>query len=255
MRRGRYGAPIVDSAEQLLGQATRREFLRAAATGGCALLLPGVFAACANDTPAGPGPGGTPEVVTLDFGDERDVGVLNYAYALEQLQAAFYEEVLARSGAALSDAERATVADIRDHELLHRELLRAVLGPSAIATLSTTPAFAEIDFASRDAVLATARSFEDLSVAAYNGVAQYLRVDANLALVAKMASVEARHAATVRDLLSPDAATPADAFAPLAYDDALDAPDVGEAVASYVAQRLLIANKPAFVRSPAPSGA
>jgi hypothetical protein len=50
--------------------------------------------------------------------------------------------------------------------------------------------------------LATARTFEDLGVAAYNGAGKLL-VNANFLLAAgKIVSVEARHAALIRDLIS-----------------------------------------------------
>ncbi len=61
----------------------------------------------------------------MDLGS-GDVGVLNYAYALEQLEAAFYYQVLA--GAHFSGApadEQAILTDIMNHEVIHHDFLRA----------------------------------------------------------------------------------------------------------------------------------
>ena len=51
-----------------------------------------------------------------------------------------------------------------------------------------------MDFNSRDSVLKTARTFEDLGVAAYNGAGQLLERGEYLLLAGKIVSVEARHA-------------------------------------------------------------
>ena len=60
-----------------------------------------------------------------------------------------------------------------------------------------------IDFTSRMSVLTAARNFEDLGVAGYNGAGPRLRLAEFLTIAGKIVSVEARHAATLRDLLDP----------------------------------------------------
>src|SRR3546814_727321 len=128
-----------------------------------------------------------------------DIAILNYAYALEQLEAAFYTEVVTNPYGSISDWERTLMMDIRDHEIAHREFFKAALGQQAIASLKFD--FSAINFSNRDSVLATAKTFEDLGVSAYNG-AGWLIADVNyLALAGKIVSVEARHAALVRDLI------------------------------------------------------
>jgi hypothetical protein len=52
-------------------------------------------------------------------------------------------------------------------------------------------------------VLGTAKTFEDLGVAAYNGAGQLLSEGKNLLQAGRIVSVEARHAAIIRDLLQP----------------------------------------------------
>lgn len=132
-----------------------------------------------------------------------DVGVLNYAYALEQLEAAFYVQVVTAANFATifpDPTERLYMADIRDHEVAHREFFKTALGANAIPGL--TPNFSTIDFTSRAGVLAQAKAFEDTGVSAYNGAGKLL-TDANYLTVAgKIVSVEARHAALIRDLIS-----------------------------------------------------
>lgn len=177
--------------QQLASVTSRRRFLQwAGVTVGVALV-----AGCDDDGLTGP--------TRATFGT-GDVGILNYAYALEQLEAAFYTRVVATPYTGISGAELAILTDIRDHEIVHREFLKTALGPAAIGTLAFD--FTSVTFSSRGSVLGTAKVFEDLGVGAYNGAGQLL-ADANLLLVAgKIVSVEARHASAIRDLLNPGSA-------------------------------------------------
>ena len=129
-----------------------------------------------------------------------DVGILNYAYALEQLEAAFYTQVITTLYSGISAAEQALLTDIRDHEVAHREFFKAALGSNAIPALEVD--FTSITFSSRDSVLATAKAFEDLGVTAYNGAGKLIVDPGYLTLAGKIVSVEARHAALIRDLIS-----------------------------------------------------
>jgi hypothetical protein len=130
-----------------------------------------------------------------------DVGVLNYAYALEQLEAAFYTQVVATPYQGMSGYERSVLHDIRDHEVAHRAFFAKALGRRRIPNLK--PNFSAINFASRQSVLSTASTFEDLGVAAYNGGGAAIRNPAYLAAAGSIVSVEARHAAILRDLIDP----------------------------------------------------
>ena len=58
---------------------------------------------------------GINEALAADLGS-GDVGVLNYAYALEQLEAAFYTQVVSSPYSGISDAELGVLTEIRDHE-------------------------------------------------------------------------------------------------------------------------------------------
>ncbi len=146
----------------------------------------------------------TTPMTSVDLGS-GDVGILNYAYALEQLEAAFYTQVIATPYTGITDAERTLLTEIRDHEIIHREFFKAALGTSAIPGLEVN--FAAINFTDRASVLGTAKTFEDLGVSAYNGAGKLIKDVNYLLLAGKIVSVEARHAAAIRDLLMPKTAS------------------------------------------------
>ena len=101
-----------------------------------------------------------------------DIGVLNYAYALEQLEAAFYTMVADHPYRGASQSEVDVLAQIRDHEIAHRDFLKEALGSKAIPSLKVD--FSAVNFHSRASVLKTADTFENLGVAAYNGAGHLL---------------------------------------------------------------------------------
>ncbi|HET7457742.1 MAG TPA: ferritin-like domain-containing protein [Gemmatimonadaceae bacterium] len=189
---------VLGTPEELWQPATRRGFLKLLGVGGTVVLLPSMFAACNSDKSTGIGSlgGGA----TLDL--STDTGILNYAYALEQLEAAFYVAAVgASSFGSLSAAEQELVADVRNHEVIHREFFKAVLGSSAIGALKTNSTTVTAALSSRANMLATARKLEDTGVAAYNGAGKYLKTADYLVVAGKIVSVEARHAAAFRDVL------------------------------------------------------
>ena len=191
----------------LVTNANRRQFLRVGTltVAGAGLLLMG----CNDEDDMVPTMSGK---VNLGSGD---TGILNYAYALEQLEAAFYAEVIKGSYFANASAEEKTImGDLEKHERAHREFFKAALGTNAIAGLEVD--FSSIDFSNRNSVLGAAKTFEDLGVAAYNGAGQFLESADLLLIAGKIVSVEARHAAAIRDLINPGSAD-------FAGDDLIDA--------------------------------
>lgn len=131
-----------------------------------------------------------------------DIGVLNYAYTLEQLEAAFYTKVSEMPYSGMSSEEEMILEDLRKHEVVHVDFLKAALGKDAIRKLTFD--FSSVDFTSRDSVLGTAKTFEDLGVAAYNGAGQLLMSGDLLLIAGKIVSVEARHAAAIRSIFDHD---------------------------------------------------
>ena len=188
---------LFDTPEQK--NPSRRKFF---AYAGVAGLTATFVASCSKlgIPPLGGGkhqPGGTATSVDLGSGD---IGILNYAYSLEQLEAAFYTAVIEVPYLGITDLEWSRLQDIRDHEIAHREFFKTALGSNAIAELKLD--FSSINFFSRDSVLGTAKAFEDLGVSAYNGAGSLISSPDYLTLAGKIVSVEARHAAFIRDLIS-----------------------------------------------------
>jgi len=171
------------------GLSRRRFFGLAGGIAGAGLVL-GAAGCKNNDDENG---------INLGSGD---VGILNYAYALEQLEAAFYVQVIKTPYNNISAYELSLLTDIRDHEIAHREFFKAAIGSSnAIPGLEVN--FTSINFADRTSVLGTAKAFEDLGVSAYNGAGKLIASADYLTLAGKIVSVEARHAALIRDLITP----------------------------------------------------
>ena len=186
------GGEELQFLDRLARTTGRRTFLQWAG-----ITIGVVALGCSDDD----GPGSDPGSGDVDLGT-GDTGILNYAYALEQLEAAFYIAVVAAPYAGITAAETEMLTEIRDHEVIHRDFLGAALGSARIPNLEVT--FASVTLSSRDSVLGAARTFEDLGVSAYNGAGQLLTTPANLVNAGRIVSVEARHAAAIRDLIVPN---------------------------------------------------
>src|SRR3712207_6129384 len=188
---------------RLRSEGSRREFMRLAGLLGGGLVLAGCSDGdddCDENVTA---PGCIGAGLTLSFA--QPVGVLTYAFALEALEADFYTRV--SGGSAFTGAELTMMQEIRDHELAHREFLRAAITANGGTVPTLTPQYGSLNINDRAAVLAAARTFEDLGVAAYNGAGRYLTATAALPLLTiagKIVSVEARHASAIRDLIAPN---------------------------------------------------
>jgi hypothetical protein len=240
-RTGKETPTLLDELAQK--EFNRRKFLRFSGFVGASAIVLGSagLAGCGRDDDGG----GVDTGVNLGSGD---IGVLNYAYALEQLEAAFYTQVMASPFSGMTALETEYLKDIRDHEIAHREFFKAALGTSAIQALQVD--FSSINFGSRDNVLATAKTFEDLGVAAYNGAGKLIASPDYLTLAGKIVSVEARHAALIRDLISNG--TFADLTSLTAFganntnglDGAMAPPDVLAIASTYVKTKLNASNLP-----------
>jgi len=177
----------------------------------------------------------------IDLGKD-DIGILNYAYALEQLEAAFYTQVILTPYSGISDGEKALLTDIRDHEIAHREFFKTALGGSAIPGLEVD--FKTVDFTKRDSVLATAKTFEDLGVSAYNGAGKLIKMADYLVLAGKIVSVEARHAAYIRDLISNGSFADTTVIDAMGLDKAMMPMDVLAAAAPFIKTKINASNLP-----------
>jgi hypothetical protein len=168
---------IAEASHQRQLALSRRGLLAAAAAGAGALLLGGSEARAASGLSG------------------NDVAILNYALVLEYLQASFYTEA-ERSGA-LSGKTAQAAKVVGATERAHVKAFQKLLGSKAVKR----PLF---DFQgvteAQQAFLRTAVAFEDLAVAAYKGQAPKLQSSAVLAAAVGIHSVEARHAAWMREL-------------------------------------------------------
>ena len=213
---------VVDASPKNSNKNSRRKFIKLGGLGiaGSSFLLYG----CSDDDMFNPGgdvggpdpvdpvePVEPPVDAVFDLGS-GDLGILNYAYALEQLEAAFYTAV--RGGdyyAGAPQEEKDLMDDLYNHEVIHREFFRTAI---AAATVDTPEAMlpdlefdlSSVDLSSRDQVLATAMALEDTGVGAYNGAGDRIADPAYLLLAGKIVSVEARHASAIRSLINPDSA-------------------------------------------------
>jgi hypothetical protein len=188
---------IIGTSDQLVQATTRRRFLGLLGVAGSIVFLPSLFTACGDGGITDPLT--DPANYTLDL--TSDTGILNYAYALEQFEAAFYTAALTSPGfAQLSTTEQEVFTDLQKHEVLHREFFKAVLGARAIPTVAFNAITVASLMADRATLLRRAQLLEDTGVSAYNGAAKYLIEPANLLVLGKIVSVEARHAAAIRDI-------------------------------------------------------
>ncbi|MBC7874355.1 MAG: ferritin-like domain-containing protein [Ferruginibacter sp.] len=216
---------------------SRRRFL--GYSGAAALAMAAVVSSCNkddDDTPPG----------AIDLGS-GDVGILNYAYALEQLEAAFYIKVLTAPYSGGSAAELALLADVRDHEIAHREFFKNAI-PAASRIQDLTPDFSSIDFTNRASVLGAAKAFEDTGVSAYNGAGKLISQTATgmtyLTLAGKIVSVEARHAAYIRELITPGSFADSTAINAQGLDLVATPPQVVVIANTYLITKISASNLP-----------
>jgi hypothetical protein len=174
---------VMESNARSVAHLSRRKFFSYAGAASVVML-----AACDKNN--------EDDGVNLGSGD---IGILNYAFALEQLEAAFYTKVVESFYTGATNDEKTFLTDIRDHEIAHREFFRNAIGGAKIPDLEVD--FSTINFTSRDSVLGTAKAFEDLGVTAYDGAGYLLKDAGYLLLAGKIVSVEARHAALIRELI------------------------------------------------------
>lgn len=147
--------PLLAPAAGCTGAGTSTRLLAlvlicAGATAGASAL---VLAGCGKDD-SSPG--------TIDVG-AGDAGILNYAYALERLEAAFYAQV--KTGTyytSASAAEKRIFDDLAGHEAIYRAFLMAAISANGFTPLQNlTPDFSSITFSDRASVLQAAQTFED----------------------------------------------------------------------------------------------
>ena len=139
---------------------------------------------------------------TLTF-EANDIGILNFALLLEELEAAFYPAAIS-SGKITDSKELDYLEALGDHEAAHVDFLRNVLGSEVAfetSDLSLNQQGLSALLTDRDKILNTAVTLEDLGVHAYNGAGPSLTNPTYILAAGSIVSVEGRHAAGVRGLL------------------------------------------------------
>ncbi len=124
-----------------------------------------------------------------------DVDILNFALTLEYLEAAFYAEALSKG--ALKGPTLAFAKVVAKDEAQHVAFLKGALGMHAVKK----PTF---DFKGTTGAMksfqATATVLEDTGVSAYAGAAPMISNKKTLSAALSVHSVEARHAAWIRNI-------------------------------------------------------
>ena len=146
---------------------------------------------------------------TLTF-NANDVGILNFALLLEELESAFYAAVI-KSGKIRDRKELDYMRALGAHEAAHVSFLRQVLGNKTLfktQDLSFNRTGLAAILSDRNKILNTAVALEDVGVHAYNGAGPSLTNPTYLLAAGSIVAVEARHAAGVRGLLNRPATEP-----------------------------------------------
>lgn len=159
---------------------SRQQLLERAAVAVGAAGAAGTLAASSADSASSP---------------DQDTRILNFLLLLEFLQEDLYSEALA-AGNLSGELER-FARECGEHERQHVSSLRSELGPQARGR----PTFRFGDALTREGRFAAAAlTLEETAVAAYIGQAANLTPERRVA-VARIVSVEARHAAWIRDFV------------------------------------------------------
>jgi len=177
----------------------RRGFLWVSAASAASVGL--IAAGCSTTTPQPIV--ADPHQLVLPTGDK---GLFYYTYLLALGKSNLYQKVADSPPSDLPAAERMLFSHMRDHEVVHRELLRYLIDTTrANPVLPNDFVFdlSSFSLTTRAGVLAAAKKLEDLAAAAYPPILPLFSSSAFRNLLLKMSTVQARHAAAVRDLLIP----------------------------------------------------
>lgn len=197
---------------------SRRQFLQlAGGIAGAGLLI----SSCKKVTPA-----------STIFVGSGDRALLNYLLIVAEVQTNFYTQAAHTEYYGCTAMELEFLKDLRDEHLAHKEWLKAILTTGAIPDIVTD--LSAVTFADRNSTLNHAIVFEDIATGAYNGALQYFSDTSYISALSKIASVEGRHAAYVRDVLTPNSFGDSTVISTSGLDQALTPKTVMTLLAPYI---------------------
>jgi rubrerythrin len=158
-------------------------------------------------------------------GGGGDVEILNFALTLEFLEAAYYEQALAKTS--LSSEAKSLATEIQGNEAAHVEALTVTINDLGGKPVAAPGVDFGKAFANEKSFLELAQTLEDTGVSAYNGAAPQIESKEVLGAAGGIVQVEARHAAAIRLLRGENPA-------PMGFDETLTQDEVLEAVEPFV---------------------
>ena len=226
MTNSREDAALDSGAQGVKSPARRQFFALATAVGGVA------FAGAIYK------PAHADIVATLGKIFYLDPTVLNFAFAIEELESDFFARATSTRGyTQLSGAESAALSLMGSQDTAHKELLykfRDAIGAKDAGSFETLNAsesrrpriftYPELD--SREALLKTALDIKENALFTYHGAVGLLGNKSLLLTAVAIAGIEGRHAVMLRDALG---LTPI----PTPYEGAISATVAGNRFARY----------------------
>lgn len=186
--------------------SSRRRLLKAVGATGAAGLFAAVLSACGSSGGPKPTRGGSNPNTGAGVGTDRygrgDLGIAIFAMTVEYIEVDFYEQALESGKLTGQAAEiaRAFGEQEREHERALAEVVRTLGGDPPARSKPNFP------LQSSEAILRFALDIEGIGAAALLGQAGRIENKEFLAAALAMHSVEARHVATIAELLGEDPA-------------------------------------------------
>lgn len=167
-----------------------------------------------------------------------DPTVLNFAFAIEELEADFFSRAFRTAGfGALSAAEQNAFSTFASQDESHKELLSALRGPFNAKNSGTFETYNAFEsrrprfftypkLSSRDELLKTALDIKENALFTYHGAVGLVKNKKLLGVAAAVAGVEGRHVAVLRDMMGMDPV-------PAPFEGAITAALAGRKFAEY----------------------
>ena len=185
--------PRAGSRDDARPVPSRRDFLRYLGVGGAGLLAMPLLSAC-NSEPIDP-------ALRASIDLRSDSGAMNFASLIQQVQYQFYATSFAvyQGYVGATALEFTVIQRLWTHHSGVLQLFRRATPEPVSGNLQFD--YSNVDFSNRASVLEYAIELEDIATAAMHGILRHAPDAETLTVLAKIASVEARHSATLRDLV------------------------------------------------------